>query len=408
MKLSRLAEFVCLGLVLVYQGCKTSSGTGGSIRRPPAVYKGLINANTVCYLNSSLQVLFRLKPLKALVDSCAARQLKREVLNPDGTSMCTALKNVFAELADLSNTAEPADARPVWSLLDQKKFPVGQQHDSHEVLLAIHAMLVAEMATVDLADDLNALFKGVTESSVTWHDPVEALESRSSGEEVETYHSDKEEDFHVLMLPMAGAVLEAQRLKKISLSVEDLHDAFDEVQLLEGPNRYHTDEGALVDAERHTWISQWPSILIVSLGRFASDPIRKIDKAVSFQDTLDLTHFDAPGKYKLHGIVVHQGSSDSGHYYSFVDIKDPTSSGTGKGVYKFDDQLTSEVSAFDMYQDNFGFAIRGDDPRELLKDGSRHVAYQLYYVLESFDQATYMNTLAMKDKVFLETPAPPE
>ena len=51
---------------------------------------------------------------------------------------------------------------------------------------------------------------------------------------------------------------------------------------------------------------------------------------------------DAPLPYALQGIVIHMGTSDSGHYYSFIQ-DDPQIS---QKWYKFNDEFVTESSEY--------------------------------------------------------------
>jgi ubiquitin C-terminal hydrolase len=64
-----------------------------------------------------------------------------------------------------------------------------------------------------------------------------------------------------------------------------------------------------------------PKVLLVQLKRF--DVGKKLDAAVSFDETLDLGPFchDSSiqqAKYTLIGVVMHEGTANSGHYWAFV------------------------------------------------------------------------------------------
>ena len=67
--------------------------------------------------------------------------------------------------------------------------------------------------------------------------------------------------------------------------------------------------------------------LFFQLKRFAFDSTSmqwtKINSYFSFPELLDLSSLSIDGSciYRLQGIIVHQGTISSGHYYSFVQVK---------------------------------------------------------------------------------------
>lgn len=55
-------------------------------------------------------------------------------------------------------------------------------------------------------------------------------------------------------------------------------------------------------------------------------------------------------KYKLNGCVVHSGTADSGHYYSF--IRDQTK--PGDKWYEFNDNIVRDFDISELPQECFG------------------------------------------------------
>lgn len=55
-------------------------------------------------------------------------------------------------------------------------------------------------------------------------------------------------------------------------------------------------------------------------------------------------------KYKLKGIVVHYGTADQGHYYSFVQDRE----GKNQGWFEFNDTKVSEFDPKDIPEEAFG------------------------------------------------------
>jgi ubiquitin carboxyl-terminal hydrolase 9/24 len=51
--------------------------------------------------------------------------------------------------------------------------------------------------------------------------------------------------------------------------------------------------------------------------------------------------------YKLKGVVVHTGSADSGHYYSYIESQDG-------GWFEFNDERVSEFDVKNLGEEAFG------------------------------------------------------
>jgi ubiquitin C-terminal hydrolase len=59
-------------------------------------------------------------------------------------------------------------------------------------------------------------------------------------------------------------------------------------------------------------------------------------------------------QYKLQGVLVHVGTADSGHYYSFINDREHE----GKGWFEFNDQFVHPFDPANIAEECFG----GDDP----------------------------------------------
>lgn len=88
-----------------------------------------------------------------------------------------------------------------------------------------------------------------------------------------------------------------------------------------------------------------------------------------------------PQEYVLHGVLVHQGDLNAGHYYSFLK---PEKDGE---FFKFDDDRVTRATKYDTIEDNFGgeyneAQIRNYNIRTLSRNRSNN-AYMLIYLRKS-------------------------
>jgi ubiquitin C-terminal hydrolase len=78
-------------------------------------------------------------------------------------------------------------------------------------------------------------------------------------------------------------------------------------------------------------------------------------------------------KYRLVGVLVHSGTAESGHYYSY--IRD------GEKWYEFNDSMVSEFNIANLKSETFGgddSPVRGVNDWDATSNKSRN-AYLLFY-----------------------------
>ena len=151
-------------------------------------------------------------------------------------------------------------------------------------------------------------------------------------------------------------------------NLDDSLEQFVKGELLEGDNAYLCEE---CDEKRTTLkrlcIKTLPKTLVIHLKRFDYDWERnkafKFDNYFSFPSQLDMLPYtqvgvegtdkqkrDVSSLYTLHGVIVHSGQANAGHYYSFIKKR-----GTGEW-YKFNDDTVTSIKMTDqtMVEECFG------------------------------------------------------
>jgi ubiquitin C-terminal hydrolase len=177
-------------------------------------------------------------------------------------------------------------------------------------------------------------------------------------------------------------------------SIEQSLNSFIQGEMLEGDNAYFCEKcDKKVDTLKRTCIKRLPKYLIVALRRFEFDYDKmvrvKVNDYCEFPTELDMEPFTQEGlsrreriqklkeekgedeaqpliddieaeprkypkeyyEYALSGIVVHSGTADSGHYYSF--IKDRESQQASKW-YEMNDHIVREFDPNDIPSECFG------------------------------------------------------
>lgn len=178
-------------------------------------------------------------------------------------------------------------------------------------------------------------------------------------------------------------------------SIQEGLSSFIQGDMLEGDNAYLCAKcDKKVDTLKRTVIKDLPRFLIMSLKRFEFDFDRmirvKVNDYCEFPLELDMLPYTQEGlrrkeqaakrqqeaaekgeaveeqepeplkhpadyyQYKLKGVIVHTGTADSGHYYSF--IKD-TQTVEGERWYEFNDHIVRDFDLAELANETFG----GDD-----------------------------------------------
>lgn len=101
-------------------------------------------------------------------------------------------------------------------------------------------------------------------------------------------------------------------------------------EMLIGEHQYKCSEHGLQDAERHTTISRYPQVLAVHLQRFWFDEVlgrfNKITDKLDIPLTLDLSPYSldrvqtSDKVYELSAVVVHDGTLERGHYFTYAKV----------------------------------------------------------------------------------------
>ena len=144
--------------------------------------------------------------------------------------------------------------------------------------------------------------------------------------------------------------------------LEESLKAYVEGEMLQGDNKYScTSCGKFVDAVKRSCLKEVPDNLIFNLKRFDYDIMTglrcKLNDHFVFPEVLDmapytLEHLSQPEKplepdyFELTGIIVHSGTADSGHYFSYIRQR-PCAKDKQHSWVQFND---SDVNVFDPAQ----------------------------------------------------------
>ena len=194
------------------------------------------------------------------------------------------------------------------------------------------------------------------------------------------YESSRVEDFWDIQLNVRG-----------NKNIEESFKDYVQVEKMDGENQYFAGERyKLQDANKGVIFQSFPEVLNLQLKRFEydieHDAMMKINDRYEFPEVFDASPYlsdDAdksePYIYQLHGVLVHAGDLNAGHYYAFIK---PTKDGW---FYKYDDDRVTRATKREVLEDNFGGEAKF--PPGFLKGANAPIrqnsAYMLVYIRQS-------------------------
>lgn len=329
---------------------------------------GLVNEGTTCYLNSLLQTFYFISEFRRAV-------FQMPVDPGDQESIPLALQRIFYHLQ------YDKDAVSTKELLESFGWGVDEfntQHDVQEFNCTLSACLERKMKNTAAEGTFSRLFEGTMVNFIKC-DNVD-------------YTSTREEKFLDLQLNVKG--------------ISTLYQSFDkyvEVETLTGDNQYDAETFGKQDAKKGIIFRSFPPVLQLQLKRFEynfqTDSMHKVNDHFSFPANLDLNKYtDRPGNYTytLFSILVHTGSANAGHYFSFLRPD------CGKW-FKFDDEVVETALEDYAFLSSFGGEFHQLTVDEVINEvkltSQRNdmSAYMLVYIQDCRIQDTLQRPILRSD-----------
>jgi ubiquitin C-terminal hydrolase len=388
-----------------YQRMQSWDFHPGNEDKSAAGYVGLVNLGATCYMNSLLQQFYMMPSLRR--DLLAAPV----VLGPDETlkgNMVYQFHQLMGNLQETEKAAyNPKEFTGSYRDIEGNPADVNQQQD------------VSEFFNI-VCGTLETLLKGTEDERLLQRNLgcVQVSQIKSLEPEF-PFTSEREEELYAIPLDV--------RLKN---NFNDAMDLFVKQDILEGDNKYKCEEHQRhIVATKGNLIKTMSNTLIFHLMRFDFDVAtyrkRKLNEYFNFPTRINMKRWTKSGQaqmaqeqaglppipelsaefpeeyyeYQLTGILVHTGSADSGHYYSFIKERQ-----TPSKWYQFNDRVVSEFDPNSIPHECFGgyHSVKEWD-QHLQKDVWHDVptersAYMLFY-----ERVTPMTVAATKSAA--ETPA---
>ncbi|KAL4939277.1 hypothetical protein BDV06DRAFT_199293 [Aspergillus oleicola] len=287
---------------------------------------GLKNQGATCYLNSLLQSLYFTNAFRK-----AVYQIPTEEEASKENSAWT-LQRLFNNLqtSDFSVSTTELTASFGW-----ESRQIFEQQDVQELSRKLMERLEEKMKGTPAEKALPDMFVG---KSKTYISCVNV-----------DYESSRVEDFWDIQLNVRN-----------NKTLDDSFRDYIQVERLEGENKYEAGPPyGLQDADKGEIFLSFPPVLHLHLKRFEydihRDAMMKINDRHAFPMEFDAAPYlskDADRSeswvYELHGVLVHSGDLNAGHYFAFLK---PTQDGHW---YRFDDDRVTRATDKEVLEENYG------------------------------------------------------
>ncbi|CAG8979171.1 hypothetical protein HYALB_00000306 [Hymenoscyphus albidus] len=326
-------------------------------------YVGLRNLSNTCYLNSLFTQLFMNVPFREFM-------LRAPVADLESQKLLNQTQILFANMQNsLTKAADPQNLAASILTYEESVIDVNIQMDVDE----FYNLLFDRWEGQFLASEAKKHFRSFYGGQL-----VQQVKSKEC-----SHISERLEIFSAIQCDIKG-----------KSSLQESLQAYVDGEVMEGDNKYKCSTcDRHVDAVKRACLKEIPDNLIFHLKRFDFNlrtmQRSKINDHFSFPNKIDMRPYkvehlmESPEQtsedvFELVGVLVHAGTAESGHYYSFIRER-PSTSDNDNWVEFNDDNVTPWDPA-NMENATFG----GIDYRGQLDNGNMtydksYSAYMLFY-----------------------------
>ncbi|KAL6702486.1 hypothetical protein ACN47E_001611 [Coniothyrium glycines] len=325
-------------------------------------YVGLYNPRAICYMNSLLTQLFMNVEFRQFILSLEIQEAR------GAQKLLSETQRLFANMQNSYRRAtDPRDFAACVKSLDQTQIDVGVQMDVDEFYNLLFDQWEAQLVKDEHKERFRSFYGGKT---------LNQIKSKECD-----HVSERTEPFFAIQCDVMGKV-----------NLQESLQAFVRGDVMEGDNKYKCEScgGKFVDAVKRTCFKDVPDNLIFHLKRFEFDlndfSRRKINDYFEFPVSIDINayHVDylsdpcGPSQediFDLVGVLVHTGTCENGHYYSYIRQRPSSTGSTTPSWIEFDD---SNVGPFDPYE-IASRAFGGPSDEGFGRQMKPYSAYMLFY-----------------------------
>ena len=304
-----------------------------------APYVGLKNLSSLCYINSVIQQFYMIPLFKNAILSLPIDPKYKE--EDDNDDLLFQLEKMFYYL----NYSQKEHYNPKWFVFSFKDYEgnptnIHVQCDAQEFLSRFIEKIEEQLRNNSQKYLCNNVFEGTVRQQVKCTNPD--CGNISEKKDVISYLSLDIKDCDDLKKCLAKFIVEEK--------IEDYN--------CEKCKKKITNiKSVLLDTI--------PNILIIHLQRIAFSyetfNMEKINKFVSFEKTINIKDYtvnkdnkDIPldyFEYELQGVLIHSGTAQFGHYYSYIYSEDNKNKGQW---YKFNDQVVTQIDYDKIQTEAYG------------------------------------------------------
>ncbi|CAK7566617.1 MAG: ubiquitin-specific protease ubp15 [Sporothrix epigloea] len=291
-------------------------------------YVGLKNQGATCYLNSLLQSLYFTNAFRKAIYGIPTESEENQ------NNSAYTLQRLFYQL---QTSKADVGTNELTKSFGWESRHIYMQQDVQELCRKLMERMEVKMKGTPNEKLLSNIFSGKVKTYISCIN-VE-------------YESSRIEDFWDIQLNVTGN-------KNLQESFED----YISVETMDGDNKYFAgDKYQLQDAKKGVIFQSFPDVLHLQLKRFLYDYYKdmptKVNDRHEFPEEIDLAPYlsdDADRSeswlYQLHGVLVHSGDLDAGHYYAFLK---PQKDGW---FYRYDDEKVTKAVKREVMEENYGGA----------------------------------------------------
>ncbi|KAJ3494124.1 hypothetical protein NLG97_g4280 [Lecanicillium saksenae] len=333
--------------------------------RSPAGYVGLQNLSNTCYLNSLVTQLYMNTSFRSYLTSF-------DVDEADETkALLYETKKLFGFLQESINRAvDPSTFVGTIKTYDQGPIDIHNQMDVDEFYNLLFDRWEAQLPNAAAKKQFRSIYGGQL---------VQQIKSKECG-----HISERLEPFSAIQCDIKG-----------NSTLEDSLRAYVGGEIMDGDNKYKCSScDRHVDAVKRACLKEVPDNVIFHLKRFEFNlqtlQRSKIDDHFAFPYMLDLQPYtveylsgsipqNQQDMFELVGVLVHAGTAESGHYYSYVRERSPNKDAPVKWV-EFNDDQVSIWNPASMETSTFG----GPERQSIYEENGvsfdkSYSAYMLFY-----------------------------
>ncbi|RXM31625.1 putative ubiquitin carboxyl-terminal hydrolase FAF-X [Acipenser ruthenus] len=377
--------------------------------RPPKGFVGLKNAGATCYMNSVIQQLYMIPPIR------------NGILAIEGTGSDVDDDMSGDEKQDNETNVDPREEVFSYHHQYEDKPSLNKTEDRKEYNIGVLRHLQVIFGHLAASRLQYYVPRGFWKQFRLWGEPVNLREQHDALEFFNSLVDSLDEALKALGHPamlskVLGGSFADQKICQgcphryeceesfttLNVDIRNHQNLLDSMEqyvkgdLLEGANAYHCEKcNKKVDTVKRLLIKMLPPVLAIQLKRFDYDWERecaiKFNDYFEFPRELDMepytvagvaklegddvnpenqviqnepTENEQPGssKYRLVGVLVHSGQASGGHYYSYI-IQRNGGDGEKNRWYKFDDGDVTECKMDDdeeMKNQCFGGEYMGE------------------------------------------------